>query len=136
MRLRKKIQIIKRNIIVDSRGYFVKVLTGTEKGLLNSPGEIYITMANPGKSRGGHYHDLATEWFTIIKGKATLQIEDVRTNERIDIYLNSKEPNTIMIPPHIAHIFCNYSSEDFLLMAYSNMLYDPKDTISYQLKNS
>jgi dTDP-4-dehydrorhamnose 3,5-epimerase-like enzyme len=135
MQLRDKIEIIKRHLIVDSRGYFLKVLTGTEKGLLNSTGEIYITVANPAESKGGHYHGLATEWFTIIQGESMLHLEDVNTKERMDYFLSSKEPYTVMIPPNVAHLFCNNSSQEFILIAYSSRQYDPKDTIPYQINS-
>jgi dTDP-4-dehydrorhamnose 3,5-epimerase-like enzyme len=135
MQLRDKIEIIKRHLIVDSRGYFLKVLTGTEKGLLNTTGEIYISVANPGESKGGHYHSLATEWFTIIQGESTLHLEDVNTKERMDYVLSSKEPYTVMIPPNVAHLFCNNSSQEFILLAYSSRLYDPNDTIPYQINS-
>jgi dTDP-4-dehydrorhamnose 3,5-epimerase-like enzyme len=135
MQLKSRIKIIKRHLKKDSRGYFLKVLTGTEKGLPDKTGEIYVTMANPNESRGGHYHAIATEYFTIIQGKATLLLEDVLTNEIMYIYLDSEYPVTVIVPPNVAHIFNNASENEFVLLAYSDILYDPKDTIVYQIND-
>lgn len=133
MQLKGRIEIIKRNLIKDTRGYFLKLLTGTEKGLPCHTGEIYLTMAKPNESRGGHYHAHSTEWFTIINGKSTLKLEDINTKEKLDLYLDSETPVTVVVPPYVAHKFDNESSKEFVLLAYSDALYDPKDTIAYIL---
>ena len=39
-----------------------------------------------------------------------------------------------MIPPKIAHSFFNKSQEDFILISYTDELYDPSDTIAYSSK--
>ncbi|MFZ4522775.1 MAG: WxcM-like domain-containing protein [Bacteroidales bacterium] len=131
MLLKDKVEIIKRYLIKDSRGYFLKVLTGTEQGLPDKTGEIYITMAYPNERRGGHYHTKATEYFTIIRGEAVLNLKDVYTNEIMDVHLESENPCTVIVPPNIAHVFCNDSGGEFVLVAYSDKLYDPKDTTPF-----
>lgn len=131
--INKKIEIIDRKKLSDSRGYFLKVLNGKEKGLSNRTGEIYLTMAHPNEYRGGHYHILATEWFTIVEGNATLRIEDIRTKEKTEIFLSADTPQTVMIPPMIAHNFHNESLNNFLLVAYSDIVYDPDDTKEYSI---
>lgn len=133
MKLIDNIEIIERNLLTDSRGYFVKVLTGKEKGLPSYTGEIYITTAYPKESRGGHYHKMATEWFTIIKGEALLCLVDVETMERIDLHLSGSKHTTIKVPPGIAHAFYNSFSEEFMLLAYNDIFYDAKDTIPFEI---
>lgn len=131
MELEKKIEIIKRNKIEDSRGWFLKVLTGNEDGLPKHTGEVYITNANRGESKGGHYHNIAKEWFTLLFGKCDLVLVDITTNERLVISLCDDEPQTIFVPSGIAHIFINTSDSEFTLLAYSDILYDPIDTIPF-----
>lgn len=46
MTLRDKIQIIPRRLLVDDRGWFLKVITGKENGLPPYTGEVYLTMGN------------------------------------------------------------------------------------------
>lgn len=134
MALIDKIQIIPRKLIKDNRGWFLKVINGEENNLPKYTGEIYFTNALPGQSRGGHYHLRAKEWFTLIKGMCDLYLEDVETGEKLVLGLSSNEPTTIYVPNMIAHSFLNKSNEEYLLMAYNDLLYDPTDTIPYDFK--
>ena len=84
----EKVKIIKRKLIVDDRGWFLKAITGTEEGIPSHTGEVYLTMARPGQAKGGHYHPEAVEWFTIIEGSAVLKLEDVETHETKEIELS------------------------------------------------
>ncbi len=133
MSIKDKIKIIPRKKITDERGWFLKVIDGTEENLPNYTGEIYITSANKNEIRGNHYHIEATEWFTLIEGKSTLFLEDINTKEKMKIKLDADNPITIVIPPLIAHAFVNFEEKPFILIAYTNVLYDPKDTIRYEV---
>jgi dTDP-4-dehydrorhamnose 3,5-epimerase-like enzyme len=133
MKLKHKIKIIQRNKIADSRGWFLKIITGKEEHIPLHTGEVYMVNAKPGESRANHYHLQANEWFTLVAGKALMLVEDVSTKERMSIELDSDNPRTIYVPNQIAHSFENISSEPYLLVTYSDRLYDPADTIIYKL---
>ena len=134
MKLKDKITIIERKKLGDSRGWFMKVIDGKEEGLPDHTGEIYLTHASDkGQVRGNHYHDKAKEWFTLLQGKAELKLMDMNTKEVIIIELSENEPKTIVIPPGVAHAFLNPEEEPFLLLAYTDELYDPVDTMPYAL---
>lgn len=129
-----KVQIINRRLIADERGWFLKAITGTEEGIPNHTGEVYLTMGKPGQTKGGHYHPEAVEWFTIIQGGAVLKLEDMETHESRDIEMSLEKAITVFIPNNVAHIVVNNSDKDFILLAYTDKLYDPKDTIPYSIK--
>jgi len=134
MALKDKITTIERKKLGDTRGWFMKVIDGKEEGLPEHTGEIYLTHASgKGQVRGNHYHDKAKEWFTLLQGKAELKLMDMGTEEVIIIELSENEPKTIVIPPGVAHAFLNTEEEPFLLLAYTDELYDPVDTIPYSL---
>lgn len=133
MSLRDKIKIIPRRLIKDDRGWFLKAITGTEKDIPSHTGEVYLTMGKPGEIKGGHYHPEAVEWFIVIEGTAMLRIEDIYTHERIEIPMSLEDANTIYIPNNIAHDFINIGSTNFIVLAYTDKLFDPKDTILYKL---
>lgn len=128
-----KVQIIDRKLISDDRGWFLKAITGTEKGLPFHTGEVYLTMGKPGQSKGGHYHPEAVEWFTLIEGSAVLKLEDVETHDTLEIDMSLEKAITVFIPNKVAHIVINNSNKDFILLAYTDKLYDPMDTIAYNL---
>lgn len=129
-----KVQIINRRLIADDRGWFLKAITGREDGIPDHTGEVYLTMGKPGQAKGGHFHPEAVEWFTIIKGSAVLKLEDMETHERRDIEMSLEKAITVFIPNNVAHVVVNNSDSDFILLAYTDKLYDPKDTIAYTIK--
>jgi dTDP-4-dehydrorhamnose 3,5-epimerase-like enzyme len=128
--LSERIEIILRKRLEDSRGWFLKVITGKENGLPAFTGEIYTVYSVDGASRGGHYHIQATEWFTLLTGTASLQLKDIITNEVITLILSADNPQTIVVPPFVAHRFDSIDQQTFLLLAYTNLMYKPEDTIS------
>lgn len=129
-----KVRIIPRRLISDERGWFLKAITGTEEHIPSHTGEVYLTMGKPGQGKGGHYHPEAVEWFTVIEGEVVLQLEDIATHERRDIDMSLEKAITVFIPNNVAHIVKNNSDKEFILLAYTDKLYDPKDTISYTIK--
>ncbi len=131
--LKDRIQIIDRRLIQDERGWFLKAITGMEEELPQHTGEVYLTMGKPGQMKGGHYHPLAVEWFIIIAGAATLKLEDIETHEKMEIKLRFEDAKTVFVPSNVAHAFYNESDKDFILLAYTDRLYDPADTIAYKL---
>ena len=131
MSLSERIRIYPRKLLKDDRGWFLKTMTGLENQLPNHTGEIYFTSAKPGQAKGGHYHPIAQEWFTMIVGQGVLVLEDIESKERMEIAMDAQKPETIYIPPRIAHIVENRAGEDYIMCAYTDELYDPKDTIAY-----
>ena len=129
----EKVRIIPRRLIADDRGWFLKAITGTEEDIPSHTGEVYLTMGKPGQAKGGHYHPEAVEWFTIIEGSAILKLEDMETHERMDIEMPFEKAPTVFIPNNVAHIVVNNSDKDFILLAYTDKLYDPSDTITYHI---
>jgi len=132
MNLEQKIKIIKRNRIEDSRGWFLKVINGFEENLPQFTGEIYLTMATPNQTKGCHFHNKANEWFTLLEGNCLVKLFDLDTNERLEIILDADNPQTLYVPNNIAHCFINLNdNSNFLLLAYTDQLYDPADTIIF-----
>ena len=130
----EKVKVIPRRLLKDERGWFLKAITGTEENIPSHTGEVYLTMGKPGQTKGGHYHPEAVEWFTIVQGSAILKLEDMKTHERRDIPLSLDKAITVFIPNQVAHVVVNDYHEDFILLAYTDKLYDPKDTIPYTIK--
>ena len=91
-------------------------------------------MGKPGQAKGGHYHPEAVEWFTIIEGSAILKLEDMETHERRDIDMSLDKAITVFIPNNVAHVVVNNSDNDFILLAYTDRLYNPADTIAYKIE--
>ena len=130
----QNVKIIPRRLIRDDRGWFLKAITGMEENIPSHTGEVYLTMGKPGQAKGGHYHPEAVEWFTVIEGSAILKLEDMETHERRDIVMSLDNAITVYIPNNVAHVVVNNSDNDFILLAYTDKLYDPADTIAYKIE--
>ena len=130
----QNVKIIPRRLIRDDRGWFLKAITGMEENIPSHTGEVYLTMGKPGQAKGGHYHPEAVEWFTVIEGSAILKLEDMETHERRDIVMSLDDAITVYIPNNVAHVVVNNSDNDFILLAYTDKLYDPADTIAYKIE--
>jgi dTDP-4-dehydrorhamnose 3,5-epimerase-like enzyme len=131
-----RIRLIPRDMKVDARGWLVKVLSGFEEGLSQHTGEIYVTMALPGHSRGNHFHSRTDEWFTVLQGVADIALKDPDTGERLKLTLRGDRPETLHVPAGIAHAFTNPTDADgpMLLIAYASRPYDPEDVTPLQLE--
>lgn len=134
MSLNDKIKIIPRTLMSDNRGWFLKVINGKEEHLPAYTGEVYLTCATAYQVKGGHYHPLALEWFTLIKGACDLILEDIISKETITIKLSENNPQTIFVSNNVAHLVVNRHENEFILLSYTDQLYDPIDTIRYEIK--
>jgi len=133
MTLIDSIRFIPRRLISDERGWFLKVIDGREEGIPPHTGEVYCTLAHPGQTRGNHYHPVTAEWFTVIEGRALLQVADPQSGARAEWWLDAAAPQTIFMPAGLAHVFVNpaRAERSFLLLAYAANAYDPADTIAF-----
>ncbi|MHB9146736.1 MAG: polysaccharide biosynthesis C-terminal domain-containing protein [Symbiobacteriia bacterium] len=125
--------MIPRRRIADERGWLLKVLAGNEESLSESVGEVYVVMAEPRHTRGAHYHNVASEWFTPLAGRLHVQLVEIGSGERESFVLDADEPVTLHVPAGIAHGFFNDGSERAVLVAYASHRYQPEDTIPFPM---
>ena len=125
-------QLIGRQKIIDERGFFLKIMTGFELGLHQQFGEIYVIQGSKGKARANHYHNLATEWFTLLHGCVQLNLRHVDTGETASLLLSEESPITVRVNQRVAHSLVGIEEFDYMLIAYTDIRYEPKDTISHQ----
>jgi len=131
MNLSQRIQVIERRLLHDARGALLKALKGDEPNLPAVVGEIYVVWAEPGQSRGGHFHLKTAEWFTLLEGECRLTLADPNENERLELVLNMERPQTVFVPAGIAHRFDNLSQSRWLLLAFASRPYDASDTVIF-----
>lgn len=124
-------QIIERRKIEDPRGFFLKTMTGFESELPQQFGEIYVIRGDGGQARANHYHDRATEWFTLLQGKVRLNLRHIDTGETASLLLDADEPTTIRVNRRVAHSLIGVDGLDYLLMAYTDTRYEASDTIAH-----
>lgn len=105
----------------DSRGMFVETVK------LGVGGQVSFSTTVPGITRGNHYHTRKIERFTVIKGKARIQLRKIGTDEVLNFYLDGDEPSFVDMPIWYTHNITNIGEEELYTQFWINEWYDPKD---------
>lgn len=109
----------------DNRGVFVETLkTGT-------CGQVSFSTTLPGITRGNHYHTRKIERFTVIRGKARIQLRRIGTNEIIDLFLDGNEPAYVDMPVWYTHNITNIGNDELYTQFWINEWYNPLDGDTY-----
>ena len=104
----------------DSRG---SVFEPLESARLPSQRNLHVVITEPGCVRGNHYHTRGTEVVTV-QGPARVRIRD---GQRVqDIEIPEGVVTRFTIPPGIAHAIQNLGTRPMLLVASSDVIYDPQ----------
>jgi UDP-2-acetamido-2,6-beta-L-arabino-hexul-4-ose reductase len=105
----------------DSRGAFVEVIR------LGVGGQVSFSTTVPGITRGNHYHTRKIERFSVIKGKALIQLRKIGSTEVLDFYLDGNEPAYVDMPIWYTHNIKNIGEEVLYTNFWINEFYDPND---------
>lgn len=112
----------------DPRGSFVEVIR------LGIGGQCSFSTTVPGITRGNHYHTRKIERFTVIKGKALIQLRKIDTDEVLDFYLDGTEPAYVDMPVWFTHNIKNIGEEELYTIFWIDEPYNPEDADTYFLE--
>jgi dTDP-4-dehydrorhamnose 3,5-epimerase-like enzyme len=121
------LQIDVLDVKKDDRGWLAEILRSGNLTGGARLSQIFVTVGNPGKTKGKHYHTRKTEWFSVVSGDAKLYLRDVRTGEEKVVPMGEKNMVTVAIPPHIAHAITSDGDQPFHLIVVASEDFDPKD---------
>lgn len=111
----------------DSRGEFVEI------SRLGIGGQVSFSKTVPGITRGDHFHTRKIERFTVIKGKALIQLRRVGTDEVFDFYLDGDQPAYVDIPIWYTHNIKNIGEDTLYTIFWINESYNPENADTYFL---
>lgn len=109
----------------DDRGVFVETIK------LGIGGQVSFSTTVSGITRGNHFHTRKIERFTVIKGKAKIQLRKIGTNSVLDFYLDGNEPSYVDMPIWYTHNITNIGDEELYTQFWINEWYDPEDGDTY-----
>lgn len=109
----------------DARGSFVEIIR------LNIGGQISFSTTLPEVTRGNHYHTRKIERFSVIKGKALIQLRRIGTEEVLDFYLDGDEPAYVDMPIWYTHNIKNIGNEILYTNFWINEFYNHEDPDTY-----
>jgi len=105
----------------DERGTFVETIR------LGIGGQVSFSATNPGVTRGNHYHTRKIERFTVIKGKAKIQLRRIGTKKVYELYLDGESPSYVDMPIWFTHNISNIGNEDLYTQFWINEWYNEED---------
>ena len=109
----------------DDRGNFVEIIR------LGSGGQVSFSTTKRGITRGNHFHTRKIERFSVIKGKALIQLRKIGSNELFNYYLSGDEPAYVDMPIWFTHNIKNIGEEELYTMFWINEFYDENDPDTY-----
>lgn len=109
----------------DSRGSFVEILRS------EMPGQISFSTTKPGVVRGNHFHTRKIERFSVVKGKALIQLRKIGTKKVFNIYLDGDKPAYVDMPIWYTHNIKNIGDDVLYTSFWINEPYNPEDTDTY-----
>ena len=81
----------------DRRGSLVEAFK------LPHDGQVFYVIAEPGETRGNHYHLRKTEHFLVIYGSAKMQIKDRESGNSMNVEVSGHKPMVISVYPNNTH---------------------------------
>ncbi len=110
---------------IDERGNFVEIIR------LEIGGQVSFSTTKKEITRGNHFHTRKIERFSIIKGKALIQLRKIGTSEVFNYYLSGEEPAYVDMPIWYTHNIKNIGEEELYTMFWINEFYDANDPDTY-----
>ena len=105
----------------DERGSFIELL---RSGL---SGQFSFSTTNKGYVRGNHFHTRKIERFSVIEGKAQIELRRIDKKEKYSFILNGSKPAYIDMPIWYTHNIKNIGNTTLITNFWINEQYDPTD---------
>lgn len=109
----------------DERGFF------SELSISGSKGQSSFSTTKPQMTRGNHFHTRKIERFSVIKGKARIQLRKYLTNEILSFELDEKNPSFVDMPVWYTHNITNIGDNELLTFFWINEAYNENDPDTY-----
>jgi UDP-2-acetamido-2,6-beta-L-arabino-hexul-4-ose reductase len=109
----------------DERGAFTELIR------LNSGGQVSFSTTVPNITRGNHFHTRKIERFSVIKGKALIQLRKIGTKEKLKFELDGTHPSYVDMPIWYTHNITNIGKEELYTVFWINESFDPADPDTY-----
>jgi UDP-2-acetamido-2,6-beta-L-arabino-hexul-4-ose reductase len=110
---------------IDERGYFVEALKAREGG------QFSFSTTQPGITRGNHFHTRKIERFTVISGKAVIELRKIGTDAVLHFELDGNDPAFVDMPVWYSHNISNVGSDELVTLFWISEFFDPEDPDTY-----
>jgi len=112
----------------DERGTFYEFLKTLDSG------QFSVSTTAPGVTRGNHYHNTKNEKFLVVKGKASIKLRHIHSDEIVEYEASDEKMEVFEMIPGYTHEITNVGDEEMILLIWSNEIYDPENPDTHYLK--
>jgi UDP-2-acetamido-2,6-beta-L-arabino-hexul-4-ose reductase len=109
----------------DNRGSFVELVR------LGMGGQVSFSTTLPGITRGNHFHTRKIERFSVIKGKAKMELRKYGSSEVATFYLDGEQPAYVDIPVWYYHNITNIGEDTLYTIFWISEQFNPDDADTY-----
>ena len=109
----------------DNRGSFVELIR------LGMGGQVSFSTTQPGITRGNHFHTRKIERFSVIKGKAKMELRKYGTTDVATFYLDGEQPVYVDIPVWYYHNITNIGEDTLYTIFWISEQFNPDDADTY-----
>jgi UDP-2-acetamido-2,6-beta-L-arabino-hexul-4-ose reductase len=102
----------------DSRGVFVEMLKTPDCG------QFSFFTAQPGITRGGHYHHSKTEKFLVVKGQARFKFRHLQTGQAVELVISGDKSEIVETVPGWTHDITNIGQDEMVVILWANEVFD------------
>lgn len=114
---------------LDERGWLTEVFRQDEISEEHYPVMSYISMTQPGITRGPHAHEEQTDYFCFLgSSNFKLVLWDNREGfktfmNKMVIFAGEDSPKSVIIPPGVVHAYKNIGTNNGFVFNFPNRLY-------------
>ncbi len=109
----------------DQRGSF------SELSRTFSQGQTSFSITRKDEIRGNHFHTRKIERFSVIKGKAKIELREILSKKKFEFKLDGSQPSYIDIPVWHTHNIQNIGNEDLITIFWINEHYEEETSDTY-----
>lgn len=112
----------------DNRGVFI------ETARFGISGQSSFSTTLPGITRGNHFHTRKIERFSVIKGKALIQLRKIGTSKIYSFYLDGNTPSYVDMPIWYTHNIKNIGEDELYTVFWIDEPFNQLDPDTYLLE--
>ncbi len=109
----------------DDRGSF------SELSRAFSQGQTSFSITKKGIIRGNHFHTRKIERFSVIRGKAKIELREILSDKKFELIIDGAKPSYVDIPIWYTHNIQNIGTEDLITVFWINEHYEEKTSDTY-----
>lgn len=105
----------------DERGIFSEFLKTKDSG------QFSFFTANPGITRGGHYHHTKNEKFLVVSGMARFKFKNIVTGEKSTLDVSDADTMVVETVPGWIHDITNIGDTQMVVLLWANEIFDEEN---------